>query len=175
MAAAPIIAEEPATRPTRRPGLFRSYARRTSARHAPFGHAIRPPQRCEHRARALSASVGRRLELQRARPITNWSSIGNMGVERKAAVRYVKIGSEAAGQRLDNFLIRLSKGVPKSHIYQVVRSGQVRINRGRAAADQRLSLGDEVRIPPMRVSVRSEARTRPAPSMLPVVFEDEQL
>src|SRR5690242_5491433 len=98
-----------------------------------------------------------------------------MGVERKAAVRYVKIGSEAAGQRLDNFLIRLSKGVPKSHIYQVVRSGQVRINRGRAAADQRLSLGDEVRIPPMRVSVRSEARTRPAPSMLPVVFEDEQL
>jgi 23S rRNA pseudouridine955/2504/2580 synthase len=98
-----------------------------------------------------------------------------MGVERKASVRYVKIGSEAAGQRLDNFLNRLSKGVPKSHIYQVVRSGQVRINRGRAAADQRLSLGDEVRIPPMRVSVRSEARTRPAPSMLPVVFEDEQL
>ena len=98
-----------------------------------------------------------------------------MGVERKASVRYVKIGSEAAGQRLDNFLIRLSKGVPKSHIYQVVRSGQVRINRGRAAADQRLSLGDEVRIPPMRVSVRAEARTRPAPSMLPVVFEDDQL
>ncbi len=98
-----------------------------------------------------------------------------MGVERKAAVRYVKIGSEAAGQRLDNFLIRLSKGVPKSHIYQVVRSGQVRINRGRAATDQRLSLGDEVRIPPMRVSVRADARPRPAPSMLPVVFEDEHL
>ena len=98
-----------------------------------------------------------------------------MGVERKAAVRYVTIGSEAAGQRLDNFLIRVSKGVPKSHIYQVVRSGQVRINRGRAAADQRLSLGDEVRIPPMRVSVRAEARPRPAASMLPVVFEDEHL
>jgi 23S rRNA pseudouridine955/2504/2580 synthase len=98
-----------------------------------------------------------------------------MGVERKAAVRYVTIGSEAAGQRLDNFLIRVSKGVPKSHIYQVVRSGQVRINRGRAAADQRLSLGDEVRIPPMRVSVRAEARPRPALPMLPVVFEDEHL
>jgi 23S rRNA pseudouridine955/2504/2580 synthase len=98
-----------------------------------------------------------------------------MGVERKAAVRYVKIGSESAGQRLDNFLIRLSKGVPKSHIYQVVRSGQVRINRGRAAADQRLSVGDEVRIPPMRISGRSEVRPPPAASMLPVVFEDEHL
>jgi 23S rRNA pseudouridine955/2504/2580 synthase len=97
-----------------------------------------------------------------------------MGVERKAAVRYLTIGSESAGQRLDNFLIRLSKGVPKSHIYQIVRSGQVRINRGRAAADQRLSVGDEVRIPPMRIGRRSQ--TRPlAAAMLPVVFEDEHL
>ncbi len=98
-----------------------------------------------------------------------------MGVERKATVRYVKIGSDSAGQRLDNFLIRLSKGVPKSHIYQVVRSGQVRINRGRAAADQRLSLGDEVRIPPMRISGRAAPRPLPAVSMPPVVFEDEHL
>ena len=97
-----------------------------------------------------------------------------MGVERKATVRYVTIGSESAGQRLDNFLIRLSKGVPKSHIYQVVRSGQVRINRGRAAADQRLSVGDEVRIQPMRISGRREARPLAA-AMLPVVFEDEHL
>ncbi|MBV8210983.1 MAG: RluA family pseudouridine synthase [Burkholderiaceae bacterium] len=97
-----------------------------------------------------------------------------MGVERKE-VRYVMVGSESAGQRLDNFLIRLSKGVPKSHIYQVVRSGQVRINRGRAAADQRLSVGDEVRIPPMRIATRAAA-PRPTPAtMLPVVFEDEHL
>jgi len=97
-----------------------------------------------------------------------------MGVERKE-VRYVTVGSESAGQRLDNFLIRLSKGVPKSHIYQVVRSGQVRINRGRAAADQRLAVGDEVRIPPMRMATRAAA-PRPAPAtMLPVVFEDEHL
>jgi 23S rRNA pseudouridine955/2504/2580 synthase len=101
-----------------------------------------------------------------------------MGVERKAAaaVRYVIVDSEHAGQRLDNFLIRLSKGVPKSHIYRVVRSGEVRINRGRAAADQRLSAGDRIRIPPMRTG-SAESRVPPpaAASLLPVVFEDEHL
>jgi 23S rRNA pseudouridine955/2504/2580 synthase len=92
------------------------------------------------------------------------------------AVRHVTVDAESAGQRLDNFLIRLSKGVPKSHIYQVVRSGQVRINRGRAAADRRLAAGDEVRIPPMRVSVRQAAPPpAAAAAMLPVVFEDEHL
>jgi 23S rRNA pseudouridine955/2504/2580 synthase len=100
-----------------------------------------------------------------------------MAVERKgaASVRYVTVGPEYAGQRLDNFLIRLSKGVPKSHIYQVVRSGQVRINRGRAAAHQRLSAGDEIRIPPMRSSARPVGAPAAAASMLPVVFEDEHL
>jgi len=92
-----------------------------------------------------------------------------------APVRYVTVGSESAGQRLDNFLIKLSKGVPKSHIYQVVRSGQVRINRGRAGADQRLSVGDEIRIPPMRTSRRDKPPPAGAASMLPVVFEDEHL
>jgi len=104
-----------------------------------------------------------------------------MRVERKAVsarpagVRYVTVGAESAGQRLDNFLIRLSKGVPKSHIYQVVRSGQVRINSGRAAADRRLSAGDQIRIPPMRISGRTGALPPAVASMLPVVFEDEHL
>jgi len=91
------------------------------------------------------------------------------------AVRYVTVGSEFAGQRLDNFLIRLSKGVPKSHIYQVVRSGQVRINGGRATADQRLAAGDQIRIPPMRIGSQTDAPAVPEGSMLPVVFEDEHL
>jgi 23S rRNA pseudouridine955/2504/2580 synthase len=100
-----------------------------------------------------------------------------MGVERKgtATVRYVTVDPEYAGQRLDNFLIRLSKGVPKSHIYQIVRSGQVRINRGRAAADHRLSAGDEIRIPPMRTGGHGAVAPAAAASMLPVVFEDEHL
>ena len=91
-------------------------------------------------------------------------------------VRYVTVDPDHAGQRLDNFLIGLSKGVPKSHIYRLVRSGQVRINRGRAAIDQRLTLGDQVRIPPMRTAVRHPVAPAPGRApMLPVVFEDEHL
>src|SRR6266853_6395450 len=92
-----------------------------------------------------------------------------------AGVRYVTVSPEYAGQRLDNFLIRLSKGVPKSHIYRVVRSGEVRINRGRAAADQRLAAGDQIRIPPMRMAVRANGAAPATALMLPVVFEDEHL
>src|SRR5258708_14863424 len=104
-----------------------------------------------------------------------------MRVERKAVsarpagVGYVTVGAESAGQRLDNFLIRLSKGVPKSHVYQVVRSGKGRSKSGRAAADRRLSAGDQTRIPPMRISGRTGALPPAAASMLPVVFEDEHL
>ena len=56
------------------------------------------------------------------------------------------------GQRLDNFLLRLLKGVPKTHVYRVIRSGEVRINKGRAQADTRLAMGDEVRVPPVRTA-----------------------
>ena len=90
------------------------------------------------------------------------------------AVRNVRIDSGSDGQRLDNFLAKLLKGVPKTHLYRVIRSGEVRVNKGRAAADTRLGLGDEVRIPPMRTADRSPLP--PAPGReFPVVFEDEQL
>jgi 23S rRNA pseudouridine955/2504/2580 synthase len=59
-------------------------------------------------------------------------------------------GSE--GQRLDNFLIRVLKGVPKTHIYRLIRSGQVRVNKHRPSADTRLEMGDVVRVPPVRVA-----------------------
>ncbi|HEY4039197.1 MAG TPA: RluA family pseudouridine synthase [Burkholderiaceae bacterium] len=112
----------------------------------------------------------------RHRPAGSATSGQDSAPAATAAVRHVKVGFESAGQRLDNFLIRLSKGVPKSHIYRVVRSGEVRVNSGRAAADQRLSVGDEIRIPPMRISNRRETPVVPAAaSMLPVVFEDEHL
>jgi 23S rRNA pseudouridine955/2504/2580 synthase len=81
-------------------------------------------------------------------------------------------GSE--GQRLDNFLIKLLKGVPKTHVYRVIRSGEVRVNKGRAAADTRLAIGDEVRVPPVRVADRSEEPLAPAREF-PVIFEDEHL
>lgn len=87
-------------------------------------------------------------------------------------VTYLTVGHDAAGQRLDNFLLRIAKGVPKSHVYRVVRSGEVRVNRARAAVDRRLAAGDEVRIPPMRIA----AQPPPAPAaMPPVLYEDEHI
>ena len=91
-----------------------------------------------------------------------------------AAVRYLRVDAESAGQRLDNFLLRILKGVPKTHVYRVIRSGEVRVNKGRAAADTRLAEGDELRLPPVRVAERAEGGNAP-PREFPVLFEDEWL
>jgi 23S rRNA pseudouridine955/2504/2580 synthase len=87
------------------------------------------------------------------------------------------VGEDSSGQRLDNFLIRELKGVPKTHIYRIIRSGEVRVNKGRAGADTRVEIGDVVRIPPVRVSESAAAKAaRPAPAReFPVLFEDEHL
>lgn len=68
------------------------------------------------------------------------------------AVQRIRIDEELAGQRIDNFLLRICKGVPKSHVYRVLRSGEVRVNSGRVAQTYRLEVGDEVRVPPMRIA-----------------------
>lgn len=90
------------------------------------------------------------------------------------AVTRVVVDEGSEGQRLDNFLIKLLKGVPKTHVYRVIRSGEVRVNKGRAHADTRLNLGDEVRVPPVRVADRSDEPPAP-PREFPVVFEDDHL
>ena len=82
--------------------------------------------------------------------------------------------AESAGQRLDNFLIRLLKGVPKTHLYRVIRSGEVRVNKGRAGADTRVAEGDDVRVPPMRLAERPSLAPAPAREF-PVLLEDEHL
>ena len=94
-----------------------------------------------------------------------------------AAVRMVSVDAEDAGQRLDNFLIRQLKGVPKTHVYRIIRSGEVRINKGRASADTRLNAGDQVRLPPVRISDKvAEKAARPAPAReFPLLLEDEHL
>jgi 23S rRNA pseudouridine955/2504/2580 synthase len=92
----------------------------------------------------------------------------------RAAVRRVNVDEGSAGQRLDNFLLRLLKGVPKTHVYRVIRSGEVRVNAGRASADTRLVLGDEVRVPPVRTAERPAAAPVPAREF-PLLFEDEHL
>ena len=87
------------------------------------------------------------------------------------------VDEESAGQRLDNFLIRHLKGVPKTHVYRIIRSGEVRVNKGRAGADTRVAAGDVVRVPPVRTSERStEKAVLPAPGReFPVLMEDEAL
>ena len=90
------------------------------------------------------------------------------------AVRRLGVDAESAGQRLDNFLLRLLKGVPKTHVYRVIRSGEVRVNGGRASADTRLADGDEVRVPPVRVAQRMAVAPAPARDF-PLLFEDAHL
>jgi 23S rRNA pseudouridine955/2504/2580 synthase len=90
------------------------------------------------------------------------------------AVAHLRIDEASEGQRLDNFLVKQLKGVPKSHVYRVIRSGEVRVNKGRADASTRLALGDEVRVPPVRVAEREAAPSTP-PREFPIVFEDEHL
>ena len=70
----------------------------------------------------------------------------------KARATVLEVGEESEMQRLDNFLLRHLKGVPKSHVYRVVRSGEVRVNSGRVKPDYRVRIGDKVRVPPIRVS-----------------------
>jgi 23S rRNA pseudouridine955/2504/2580 synthase len=92
-------------------------------------------------------------------------------------VRQVVIGPERDGQRIDNALVTMLKGVPKSMIYRILRTGQVRVNGKRAKPDTRLTQGDMLRIPPVRVAERPEGRG-PAASMVDevaeaVIFEDK--
>ncbi|MCW5636947.1 MAG: RluA family pseudouridine synthase [Rubrivivax sp.] len=91
------------------------------------------------------------------------------------SVRLLTVDADSAGQRLDNYLLRLLKGVPKTHVYRVIRSGEVRVNRGRAAADTRVAEGDQVRLPPVRVAARGDAAAAAPAREFPVVFEDEHL
>ncbi len=89
-------------------------------------------------------------------------------------VRNVRIDAGSDGQRLDNFLAKILKGVPRTHLYRVIRSGEVRVNGGRASADTRLALADEVRIPPVRIADRSERLPAPGREFT-VVHEDEAI
>ncbi|WP_374354672.1 RluA family pseudouridine synthase [Limnohabitans sp.] len=93
------------------------------------------------------------------------------------AVKWLVVDEESAGQRLDNFLMRHLKGVPKTHVYRIIRSGEVRINKGRCSADSRVEAGDEIRVPPVRISDKVlDKAARPAPAReFPPLLEDEYL
>lgn len=96
-----------------------------------------------------------------------------------AGVRIVEVATDRDGQRLDNFLLGQLKGAPKSLIYKIVRSGQVRVNGGRAKPETRLQGGDLVRIPPVRLSEPGDKGV-PGKGLLEamsasIVFEDDRL
>ncbi|WP_296291240.1 RluA family pseudouridine synthase [Limnohabitans sp.] len=103
--------------------------------------------------------------------------IGAKSDAASPAVKWLWVDEESAGQRLDNFLMRELKGVPKTHVYRIIRSGEVRINKGRASAETRLAVGDKVRLPPVRVSEKvAEKAAQPAPGReFPVLLEDDSL
>jgi len=103
--------------------------------------------------------------------------IGGSPPPASAEVQFLTVGEESEGQRLDNFLIRVLKGVPKTHVYRIIRSGEVRVNKGRASADARVALGDVVRVPPVRTSEAAAAKAdKPAPAReFPVLFEDDHV
>ncbi|MBB1600081.1 MULTISPECIES: RluA family pseudouridine synthase [unclassified Variovorax] len=92
-----------------------------------------------------------------------------------AEVRFLTVDEESAGQRLDNFLFRHLKGVPKTHVYRIIRSGEVRINKGRAQAETRIEVGDVLRLPPVRISARAEEGGAPPapPREFPPLLEDD--
>ena len=96
-----------------------------------------------------------------------------------AAVRHVEVGDGEAGQRLDNFLLRVLKGVPRTHVYRLLRKGEVRVNAKRARPDRRLEAGDVVRLPPVRVAPEEGPRRVPGPLLAEVrravLHEDERI
>ena len=112
-------------------------------------------------------------------PVTALSSpvVATAAATTAPAARTVEVDTESDGQRLDNFLIRQLKGVPKTHVYRIIRSGEVRVNKGRASADTRVQAGDLIRLPPVRVSEKmAEKAERPAPAReFPLLLEDDFL
>lgn len=94
------------------------------------------------------------------------------------SVTHLVIGEEEQGQRIDNFLIRHCKGVPKSHVYRILRSGEVRVNSRRIDATYRLCAGDTLRVPPIRIAERPKNEVDDAAKQrvdLPIIYEDDAM
>jgi 23S rRNA pseudouridine955/2504/2580 synthase len=102
-----------------------------------------------------------------------------MSEKPQSSVREIEVGEDGVGQRIDNFLLKTLKGVPKSRIYRILRKGEVRVNRGRIKPEYRLKIGDLVRIPPIRVS-EEKAPAVPGDRILRlldqcILYEDKEI
>jgi len=93
----------------------------------------------------------------------------------KDRVNTVLLDENADGQRIDNYLLKILKGVPKSHIYRILRSGEVRLNGGRVGPSARLSPGDKLRIPPIRTATRDPVSRADYSVNLAILYEDDDL
>lgn len=115
----------------------------------------------------LAINIPRSLQTKAA------NSSDDVSPTQELKVQLISITEDDAGQRIDNFLMRICKGVPKSHLYRVLRSGEVRVNKGRVDQLYRLQLDDVVRVPPIRVAEKSAAAAPGAE--FTVLFEDQHL
>ena len=79
----------------------------------------------------------------------------------ESRVQFVELSDEESGQRLDNYLMRILHGVPKTRIYKAIRTGEVRVNKGRVKPERKLNVGDVVRVPPISVATRDENKRIP--------------
>jgi 23S rRNA pseudouridine955/2504/2580 synthase len=95
------------------------------------------------------------------------------------SVQFIDISANQAGQRIDNFLLTLEKGVPKSRIYRAIRKGEVRVNKGRIKQTYRIQTGDNIRVPPLRTSEKNSLDTVSASTTQQlndnILFEDDDL
>jgi 23S rRNA pseudouridine955/2504/2580 synthase len=132
----------------------------------------RPEQREGTRSRSepgRASASGRAADTHRLESLQRF--------KEAAAVHSLAVDEAGAGQRVDNFLVRRLKGVPKSHIYRILRSGEVRVNSRRVKPDARLAAGDVLRIPPLRVATPVPIGRKPSlrPIELPILYEDDAL
>lgn len=111
--------------------------------------------------------------------LSKTSNVATSADAIKPSVSTVAIEEDSAGQRIDNFLVKTLKGVPKSHLYRILRSGEVRVNSKRIDATYRLVVGDLVRIPPIRVAPAAVIESGKAPAMSrfadSIIFEDDAM
>lgn len=95
-------------------------------------------------------------------------------------VRFIEITASSDGQRIDNFLLKTLKGLPKSRLYRIIRKGEVRVNKKRIKPEYRLKPGDQLRIPPIRLQPEDSADIRIAPALLEqlesaILFENDSI
>ncbi|MDF7666335.1 23S rRNA pseudouridine(955/2504/2580) synthase RluC [Orbaceae bacterium ESL0727] len=102
----------------------------------------------------------------------------NTNIDTKSQVSFITISDENSMQRIDNFLITYLKGVPKSLIYRILRKGEVRVNKKRIKPEYKLQVGDEIRIPPVRVAEKTGPDISPKLNQVAqleaaIIYEDD--